>query len=79
MIAYWDLYRFRPSWIGAMMALDNMVSDKVEFCKQYQIDITEEQWPSHHIPEIIIADRGEFEGYADDSSNDESSTHESSV
>ncbi|MBD1382444.1 Mu transposase C-terminal domain-containing protein [Metabacillus arenae] len=53
-----------PSWLGAMMALDNMVSDKVEFCKQYQIDITEEQWPSHHIPEIIIADRGEFEGYA---------------
>lgn len=53
-----------PSWLGAMMALDNMVADKVEFCKQYDIDITEEQWPTHHLPEIIIADRGEFEGYA---------------
>lgn len=53
-----------PSWMGAMMALDNMVTDKVEFCKQYNIDITEEQWPTHHLPEIIIADRGEFEGYA---------------
>ncbi|WP_276916559.1 Mu transposase C-terminal domain-containing protein [Aneurinibacillus aneurinilyticus] len=53
-----------PSWLGAMMALDNMVSDKVEFCKQYKIDITEEQWPAHHLPEIILADRGEFEGYA---------------
>ena len=53
-----------PSWLGAMMALDNMVADKVDFCKQYNIDITEEQWPTHHIPEIIIADRGEFEGYA---------------
>ncbi|MEC1305424.1 Mu transposase C-terminal domain-containing protein [Lysinibacillus capsici] len=53
-----------PSWIGAMMALDNMVADKVEFCKQYDIDITEEQWPTYHLPEIIIADRGEFEGYA---------------
>ncbi|GER68381.1 hypothetical protein BpJC4_28520 [Weizmannia acidilactici] len=53
-----------PSWIGAMMALDNMVADKVDFCKQYNIDITEEQWPTRHLPEIIIADRGEFEGYS---------------
>lgn len=53
-----------PSWLGAMMALDNMVADKVEFCKHYGINITEEQWPTYHLPEIIIADRGEFEGYA---------------
>lgn len=53
-----------PSWLGAMMALDNMVADKVEFCKQYGIDVTEEQWPTYHLPEIIIADRGEFEGYS---------------
>lgn len=53
-----------PSWIGAMMALDNMIADKVEFCKQYDIEITEEQWPTYHLPEIIIADRGEFEGYS---------------
>ncbi|WP_062197416.1 Mu transposase C-terminal domain-containing protein [Massilibacterium senegalense] len=53
-----------PSWLGAMMALDNMVADKVEFCEQYGIEITEEQWPTYHLPEIIIADRGEFEGYA---------------
>lgn len=53
-----------PSWIGAMMALDNMVADKVEFCMQYGINITPEQWPTHHLPEIIIADRGEFEGYS---------------
>lgn len=53
-----------PSWIGAMMALDNMIADKVEFCKKYNIEITKEQWPSKHLPEIIIADRGEFEGYS---------------
>lgn len=53
-----------PSWIGAMMALDNMVTDKVEFCKNYDIDITEKQWPAKYLPEIIIADRGEFEGYS---------------
>lgn len=53
-----------PSWLGAMMALDNMISDKVDFCKQYGIKISEEQWPCKHLPEIIIADRGEFEGYS---------------
>ncbi|MBU3098082.1 MULTISPECIES: Mu transposase C-terminal domain-containing protein [Clostridium] len=53
-----------PSWLGAMMALDNMIADKVEFCKDYGIEITEDQWPSKHLPEIIIADRGEFEGYS---------------
>ncbi|WP_170006014.1 Mu transposase C-terminal domain-containing protein [Bacillus fonticola] len=53
-----------PSWIGAMMALDNMVADKVEYCNQFGISIEEEQWPAKHLPEIIIADRGEFEGYS---------------
>ncbi|MBU5437095.1 transposase family protein [Tissierella sp. MSJ-40] len=53
-----------PSWLGAMMALDNMITDKVEFCMKYGIEITKEQWPSHYLPEIIIADRGEFEGYS---------------
>lgn len=53
-----------PSWVGAMMALDNMVTDKVAFCATYDIEIDESQWPAHHLPEIIIADRGEFEGYS---------------
>lgn len=53
-----------PSWIGAMMALDNMVADKVEYCNQFGISIEKEQWPANHLPEIIIADRGEFEGYS---------------
>ncbi|WP_294370809.1 transposase family protein [uncultured Clostridium sp.] len=52
-----------PSWIGAMMTLDNMIADKVQFCREYGIEISEEQWPCRHLPEIIIADRGEFEGY----------------
>ncbi|MBS4192854.1 transposase [Bacillus sp. FJAT-49705] len=52
-----------PSWAGAMMALDNMVTDKVSFCGECGIEIDESQWPAKHLPEIIIADRGEFEGY----------------
>lgn len=53
-----------PSWIGAMMALDNMMTDKVEYCQQFNINIEESQWPAKYLPEIIIADRGEFEGYS---------------
>lgn len=53
-----------PSWLGAMMALDNMIQDKVEYCEAHGINIEKEQWPCEHIPEIIIADRGEFEGYS---------------
>lgn len=53
-----------PSWTGAMMALDNMLTDKVEFCKAYGIDIVKDQWPCKHLPDTILADRGEFEGYS---------------
>lgn len=52
-----------PSWLGAMMALENMICDKVTFCEQYGIQIEVQQWPARHLPEVILADRGEFEGY----------------
>jgi hypothetical protein len=51
------------SWLGAMLALENATADKVEFCKKFDFEITEAEWPSHHLPEAIVADRGEFEGY----------------
>lgn len=51
-----------PSWAGAMNALANCVTDKVKFCEEYEIEITEEQWPVHYLPEGIVADRGEMEG-----------------
>lgn len=52
-----------PSWIGAMMALDNVVCNKVQFCMEYGIKVLEEDWPCSYLPESILADRGEFEGY----------------
>jgi len=52
-----------PSWNGAMMVLDSMVADKVELCKKHNITIESEDWPCSYIPEAIIADRGEMEGY----------------
>jgi putative transposase len=52
-----------PSWLGAMLALENAVANKVTFCREHGIEITEDQWPSHHLPKRLRADRGEFEGY----------------
>jgi hypothetical protein len=52
-----------PSWVGAMLALENAVTDKVAFCGEYDISIEAADWPVNHLPEGIMADRGEFEGY----------------
>lgn len=51
-----------PSWIGAMMAIVNAATDKVKYCEEYGIKINEEEWVCKHLPDSIIADRGEFEG-----------------
>ena len=50
-----------PSWIGAMMAIYNAASDKVAYCQEFGVSITPEEWPCHHIPACILADRGEME------------------
>jgi putative transposase len=55
-----------PSWVGAMLALDNVCGDKVSFCAEYGIEITEDDWPCKGLPNAILADRGEFEGYSAD-------------
>ncbi|MBT2639378.1 Mu transposase C-terminal domain-containing protein [Bacillus sp. ISL-39] len=52
-----------PSWYGAMMAIANTVSDKEQFCERYDIKISKKHWPSEHLPDMLLADRGEFEGY----------------
>ncbi|THE13186.1 DNA-binding protein [Bacillus timonensis] len=51
-----------PSYLGALMALVNTASDKVKFCKEYGIDITEDMWPVKHFPDKLLADRGELKG-----------------
>lgn len=51
-----------PSWSGSMMALVNAASNKKLFCNEYGIEIEEEDWPTHFLPEILLADRGELEG-----------------
>jgi hypothetical protein len=49
-----------PSWETAMLAVENMMVDKVAFCREFGIYIAPWQWPSHHLPRAIRADRGEF-------------------
>jgi putative transposase len=51
-----------PSWLGAILALENTSSDKTPFCQEFGIDDIE-WWPAQHLPEAILADRGELEGY----------------
>ena len=50
-----------PSWNALAAAITNMAADKVEFCKQYGIEITESDWPCHHLPASLLGDRGELE------------------
>jgi hypothetical protein len=51
------------SWNGGLMALDSMVANKKELCAEYGIPIEEDIWPCSELPEVIIADRGEFKGH----------------
>ena len=50
-----------PSWASGMMAIANMAADKVAYCRKYGIEITESEWPCHHVPAAMIGDRGEME------------------
>lgn len=47
-----------PNWAGASEALVNACMDKVAFCAQYGIEITEDDWPCSHIPVEIAMDNG---------------------
>lgn len=52
-----------PSWLGMTMALYNATTDKVDYCHQFGIEITEEMWPCHHVPAVLMGDRGELESH----------------
>jgi putative transposase len=55
-----------PSWAGAKMALANTFEDKISYCKQYDIDIEEKDFPCRYLPDSILADRGEIIGIKSD-------------
>lgn len=51
------------SFFAAGLALENATADKVDFCAQFGITISSEEWPNFGLPEAILADRGELEGH----------------
>lgn len=51
-----------PSWIGVMEAIANAAISKKEYCMEYGINISEDQWPINFLPDSILADR-ELIGY----------------
>ncbi len=55
-----------PSWEGARIALCNAFTSKVDFCRQFGVEITEEMWPCHHLPHKLLCDNGEMKSLASD-------------
>ncbi|MCP6690318.1 Mu transposase C-terminal domain-containing protein [Pseudomonas donghuensis] len=49
-----------PSWNGARHAIYNACTPKVDFCKRYNVEIDEADWPCSHLPVEIVADRAEL-------------------
>lgn len=49
-----------PSWAGALVALENAMTDKVSSCGEFGIAITREMWPVTGVPRQILGDRGEM-------------------
>jgi hypothetical protein len=45
-------------YLSVMVALDHVASDKVEYCKRFNVTISEEDWPVKHLPRRILVDRG---------------------
>lgn len=52
-----------PSYVTAMLALVNAMTDKTQLCQSYGYAIEPEEWPSIGLPDAILADRGELLGH----------------
>lgn len=51
------------SYVAAIQALTMAMTDKVQLCSEYGVDIREEDWPTVGLPNAILADRGELLGH----------------
>ncbi len=47
-----------PSYLGFAMAIYNTARDKVDFCKEYGIDIKPADWPCAVLPSTLFVDNG---------------------
>ncbi|WP_236469547.1 Mu transposase C-terminal domain-containing protein, partial [Pseudomonas syringae] len=51
-----------PSWNGARQALFNAFTPKRKFCALNGVNISDDDWPCHHMPYEMFADRAEMLG-----------------
>ena len=49
-----------PSWAVAALALHNCFADKQQTFERLSLDFKSEDWPCHHLPTVLRADRAEF-------------------
>jgi putative transposase len=52
-----------PNWTGATQALAHAMTPKTESCAALGIPIEAHDWPCDCVPNSILADRGEIEGF----------------
>jgi len=50
------------NFVNAGLAIECAATNKVEFCRRYGVEISDEDWPAHHLPTALLADRGELRG-----------------
>ena len=50
-----------PSWDNAARTILNAIENKVDYCRRYGVNISEEDWPCQNLPSVILGDRGEME------------------
>ncbi|MCY7296242.1 transposase [Alteromonas sp. a30] len=48
------------SWRAGRQALVNSFTSKKQYCERFGIEIEDDDWPCHHIPQRLLCDRGEF-------------------
>lgn len=49
-----------PSWNTAMMALNYTFTEKVELCRHFGVEITNDDWPCYGLPKTLLVDNGEL-------------------
>lgn len=60
MITGYSVSLENPSWAVAALALHNCFTDKGSVFERLGLPYKSEDWPSHHLPALLRADRAEF-------------------
>lgn len=62
MIVGLNVSLYHASWRAARQALANAFLSKSSYCKEFDIDIQDSDWPTAHIPLRLMCDNGEMIG-----------------